>query len=88
MLLGQDSSRHQIYHLFALLNSFKRCPERDLSLSKSHIPTDQAVHNLAALHIRLRRLNCFQLIFRFFVRKQLFKFFLPDCIRAALKSGI
>ena len=57
MLLGQNGSRHQIYHLLAVLNCLKSSPKGDLRLTVTNITTDQPVHDLSAFHVLFHCLN-------------------------------
>ena len=88
MLLSQNGSRHQINYLLVILNSFKCRTDGNLRLSVSHIPADQAVHDLGAFHILLGCFYGIQLIFCLFKRKHLFKFFLPYSVWLILISGM
>ncbi len=77
MLLGQNGGGNQIHHLLALLHRLEGRPYGDLRLAVAHVPADQAVHHLAALHVRLGVRNGSQLIFRLLKGKHLLEFFLP-----------
>ena len=85
-LLGQNGGGHQVNHLTALLNLLERGPQGHLRLSVAHISADQAVHDFPALHIPLRGLDGFQLIFRLLIGEHFLKFPLPHRIRTALKA--
>ena len=86
MLLGQNCGRHQIDHLFSLLDRFKCRPDRNLRLSEAHIAADQAVHDLRTFHVPLGSLDGKKLIFCFFKRKHFFKLSLPYRIRTVHKA--
>jgi len=86
MLLGKYRRRNEIHHLLILLHCLKCRTDRNLCLAVSHISTDQAIHDLGALHIFFRRLNCKQLILRLLKRKHLLKFSLPYGILSIDKS--
>ncbi len=85
MLLGQNRGGHQIGHLFSLLHCLERSPDRNLCLAVSHIPADQTIHDLGALHVLFRCLYRKNLILRFLKGKHFLKFFLPDGIRSVDK---
>ena len=87
MLLCQNRCRHQIYHLFSVLDRLKCSPDRNFRLSVSNVSADQAVHDLFALHVRLCRLDRRKLIVRLLKRKQFLKFLLPDRILSELIAG-
>ena len=87
VLLGKDRCRNQIYHLFSFLDRFEGYADRDLRFSVSHIPADQAVHDLRAFHILLCRFYSLQLVFRLLKRKHLFEFSLPYRIRSIAETG-
>jgi len=84
MLLGKDGRRHQKYHLFALLCRLERRTDRHFRLAISDISADQAIHDTAALHIRLCRINRQKLILRFLIRKHFFKLALPYSVFSVL----
>ena len=86
MLLCKNRSRDQIDNLLVLLHCLECCPDCNLCLSKSHIPTDQTVHDLWTFHIPFCCLDCKLLILRFLKRKHFFKFFLPDRVLFIDKS--
>ena len=85
-LLCEDRCRDQIDHLLFFLHGFKSCPERDLRLSVAHIPADQAVHDLLALHVPLRIVDGGELVVRLIVGEHLLKFLLPHRIRSILEA--
>ena len=88
MLLGQDGSGDQIYHLFTLLHGLESRPDSDLCFSVSHISADQTVHDLGALHIFFCRIYGGQLIFRLLKGEHFLKFPLPYGIRPILIAGL
>ena len=57
MLLGQNGGRHQIHHLFSVLQCLKSRPKRDLRLTIAYVTADQTVHDLPALHVFLGGVN-------------------------------
>ena len=86
MLLRQNCSGNQVYHLLALLHCLKRGADCNLRLTIAHIPADKPVHNLFTLHIRLRVRNGKKLVLRLLIRKHFFKFPLPYGVRTILKA--
>ena len=54
MLLRQNRRRHQINHLLAVLHRLKRRADCNLRLAIANVPADQAIHDLAALHVPFR----------------------------------
>ena len=86
MLLRENGSRHQIYHLLALLHCLERRADRDLCFSEAHVPTDQAVHDLRTLHIALGRLDRCKLVVRLLKLKHFLKLALPDGVRPVGKT--
>ena len=94
MLLCQNSSRHQIHYLLALLYCLEGCPDGNLRLAVAHIPADQPVHDLGTHHILFDRLDGRQLPFGLLVWKRLLKLLLPYGIRTVdiavsiLPSGV
>ena len=83
MLLRKNRCRDKINHLFSLLYCLKRRTDGNFRLPVANIPTNQAVHDLRALHVLFRRINGKQLILRLLKGKHLFKFPLPDRILSA-----
>ena len=81
VLLRQDGRRYQIRHLLAVLHRLKGSPQRNLRLPVAHVPADQAVHDLCALHVFLAGFYGLQLILRLLKGELLLKFALPDRIR-------
>ena len=86
MLLGKNRRRHQIYDLLILLHCLKCRTDCNFRLAIAHIPTDQTVHDLSALHILFYRINGKHLIFCLLKRKHLFKFPLPYGILAIYET--
>ena len=84
MLLRQNSSGHQIHHLFSFLHCFEGNADGNFCFSISNITANQAVHNLGAFHILFGRLNGKKLVLGLLKRKHFFKFPLPDRIRLIL----
>ena len=82
MLLRQDGRRHQINDLLAVLHCLKGCTDSDLRLAIADVPTDQAVHDLAAHHVLLDCRDRLQLSVSLLVRESFLKFLLPDGIRS------
>ena len=80
MLLGQDRCGHKNRHLHALLHGLKGRADRNFRLSVADIAADQAVHDLAALHIPLCVFDRSQLIFRLLIREHFLQFPLPDSV--------
>ena len=85
-LLRQDRCRDQVHDLFSFLHRLERRAECDLRLSVSHIPADQAVHDLLALHVPLRIVDRSELIVRLIIGEHLLEFLLPHRIRPVLES--
>ena len=85
MLLGQNRGGYQIYHLLSLLYRFKRGTDCNLRLSIAHIPADQTVHDLSALHIPFGGFDGGKLSFRLLKGEHLLKFPLPHRILSVLK---
>ena len=81
MLLRQDRGGDQVGHLFSLLHRLERRPQCDLRLPVAHIPADQTVHDLMALHILFGILDGRKLPVRLLIGEHLLKFPLPDRIR-------
>ena len=81
MLLRQNCRRHQDGDLFACRDRFEDSPHGDFRLAKADIAADQAVHGRRLFHTGLDVADGFQLIFRFFIGKGFFKFFLEWRIR-------
>ena len=86
MLLCQNRCRHQIYHLFSVLDRLKCSPNGNFRLSVSDVSADQAVHDLFALHVLLGIGDLLQLVIGLLKREHFFKFLLPDRIRFILIS--
>ena len=86
MLLRQDRSWHQIHHLFILLHCLKCRTNGYLCFSKSHISTDQTIHDLGTLHVLLGIRYRQQLIIGLLKLEHLFKLSLPYSVRTIDKS--
>ncbi len=80
------TSAEPAHHLLALLHRLKRCSDGNLRLAITHIPADEPVHNLLALHVPLRGLNRKRLIFRLLKWKQLLELPLPYRIRPVYET--
>ena len=80
VLLRQDGSGHEVNYLFSLLDRLKGRPDGYFRLAIPHIAADKPVHNLGALHIRLRIRNGQKLILRLLIGKKFFEFLLPHRI--------
>ena len=86
MLLGQDGGGHQVHHLLAVLHRLEGGSECNLGLSVAHIPADQPVHDLPALHVVLHRVDGVQLVVRLIVGEQLLKLPLPHRVLPVLEA--
>ena len=84
MLLGKDRRRNKKYNLLPFLYCLKRRADRHLCFAIADIPADQAIHDTAALHIRLCRIDRQKLILRFLIRKHFFKLALPYSVFSVL----
>ena len=80
MLARKNRRRHKNSHLLTIHNGFECRTDRDFRLSISDIPADQAVHCLDTFHVFFRIFDRVQLILRLLIRKDLFKFALPNRI--------
>ena len=85
VLHSENCRRNNHSSLFAWHNSLEYSPDSYFRLAKPYIRTNQPVHRLWLLHIRLGLLNSTHLVRRFSVFKSFFHFALPHCIR--LKSN-
>ena len=88
MLLGQDGGGHQVHHLFAVLHRLEGGSEGHLGFAVAHVPADQPVHDLPALHVVLHRIDGVQLVVRLIVGKELLKLPLPHRILPVLESRL
>ncbi len=86
MLLRQNSGRHEICDLFAVLNRLERGTYGNLRLAIAHIAANQAVHDARTLHVAFCRLDGKQLVSRLLKRKHLLKLLLPYRVPAKDKS--
>ena len=86
VLLRQNRGRNQINDLLSLLHRLEGSSDGNFRLAVSHITADQAIHNLAALHILLSSRNCSKLILRLLKGKHFLKFLLPDCVLSVLET--
>ena len=82
VLLGQDGGWNQVDHLLVLLNRLEGRPDGDLRLPVAHVPADEPVHDLGALHIMLHSLDGRKLVLRLLKGEHLLKLPLPDRVRA------
>ena len=86
VLLRQDRSGHKVYHLLALLDRLKGGPDRNLCLAVAHVPADEPVHDLRALHVMFRIFDGLHLVFCLLKGEHLLEFLLPDRIRPVDKA--
>ena len=86
MLLRQNRSRHQIYHLLALLNGLKCSTNGHLCLAVTYVTANQAVHNFGAFHILFGCFDSTDLVRCLLIRKHFLKLSLPNGIRPILKT--
>ena len=77
MLLGKNRRRYQICYLPVILHCLKRSADCNLCLSKSYIPTDKTIHDLATFHVVFGIVNGFLLIQCLLIWEHLFKLPLP-----------
>ena len=77
MLFGKNRRRYQICYLPVILYCLKCCPDGNLCLSESNIPTDKSIHNLATFHVMFGIVNGFLLIQCLLIWEHLFKLPLP-----------
>ena len=85
MLLSQNRRRHKYGDLVTIVDGLEGGAHRQLSFSKTHIPTDQSIHGSSGLHVLFDGINRHQLICRFGVWKGCVKFNLP--IRVRIKAN-
>jgi len=88
VLLCQDRGRHQEGYLLVVVDCFEGSTDRNLRLTVTDIATDQAIHNLATLHIALGGSDRIELIRRLLIRKHLLELSLPDSVRAEPVTGL
>ena len=82
VLLRKDCRRHKVHDLFPLLHRLECGTDGNFRFSVADITADKTVHNLTALHVRLRVRNGIQLILRLLIGKHFLKLSLPDSILA------
>ena len=87
MLLGQDRRRYEDGNLFASHDSLEYSAHSHFRLTETNIATDETVHRERLFHALFDFRYSFQLIFRFFIGKGVFKFLLERCIRRKRKTG-
>ena len=71
VLLGQNGRGAEHHDLAAGVHALKRRAQGDLSLAKTHVAAQQAVHGLGRLHVGLDVGDGLQLVARLVVRKAL-----------------
>jgi len=77
MLIGQNGRRAKNSYLLSIHSGLERRSHGDFCLPITNIAAQQPVHWLVSLHIASDFLNGPQLVFSFFVGKNLIKFSLP-----------
>ena len=82
VLLGQHGGGDQKAHLHAVVDCFECRPQRNLSLAVAHVPANEPVHGLWALHVGFYFVDSLGLVRGFFVGKGVLQFFLPSGVRA------
>ena len=82
MLLSQHGGGHQHSDLFAGHHRLERRTNGHLGFAETHVPADQSVHRLVALHILLGVINCLHLIICFLIHKRRLKLALPSGVLA------
>ena len=87
MLLSQDRRGHQQGHLPAIEHGLEGRTQGHLCFAVPDITTDQAIHRLGRLHIRLDVVNRLELVRGFQVGKAALQLTLPLTIRRVGETG-
>ena len=69
VLVSQYRSRHQHRYLLVVGHCLKCSTDSDLRLTKTHVTTDETVHRLITLHVRLYFLSSLQLVRSIFIQE-------------------
>ena len=80
VLLGQDGGRHQHRNLLSVHDRFESRPQGHLGLAVAYVTTDQTIHGLRSLHIRLHFIDSSGLILSFLIGKRGLQVCLPGRI--------
>ena len=87
MLHRQNGRGHEHRDLFAIGSRLESRPNRDFSLAKTHVATDQPVHGHLLLHVLLHRLRRRQLIRGVLVHETRLEFSLQVSVRGVSKPS-
>ena len=85
MLLSEHGGGHQHGHLFAGHHRLEHRAYGHLGFTEAHVPADQSIHRLVALHVLLGVVDRLHLIVRFLVYERRLKLALP---RGVLAKGM
>ena len=86
VLVSQYRSRHQHRYLLVVGHCLKCSTDSDLRLTKTHVTTDETVHRLITLHIRLYFLSSLQLVRSIFIQETGFQFVLQKAVGTILET--